>query len=160
MTALCSTALLSSVLGRQAAQNDDLALPLARVAGEWVGTDSATGTTQYRIEIDRTGSGYIGLAAPRFPVMVWRVNSVTMLDGKLQLTLSRATTNTQSRSATLFSTNCWATRVLEMQMRVTDGEEKEIMPLTAERILLRDVRELRELDERIRRIAANAALLK
>lgn len=79
---------------------------------------------------------------------------------EIAVTLSRATTNTQSRSATLFSTNCWATRVLEMQMRVTDGEEKEIMPLTAERILLRDVRELRELDERIRRIAANAALLK
>jgi hypothetical protein len=92
--------------------------------------------------------------------MVWRVNSVKMLDGRLRLTLSRATTNTQSRSATLFSTNCWATRVLEMQMMVTDGEEREIVPLTAQRILLREVRELRELDARIRRIAANAGLLK
>jgi hypothetical protein len=121
------------------------------IAGIWTGVDTATGSAYYRMEVDRDGNGFIGMAAPRFPVELWNIRAIQVSGGSVfTVSLAGATTNTQARTATIRATNYFVTEVLELRMTLVEDAFNGRVPVAAQKVLLRRESELRSLDQDIR----------
>ena len=129
---------------------------LPPMVGTWTGVDTATGTAYYRLEVGASGTGILAMAANRFPVDCWKIESIRSNEpGVFELSLAPVSDGTQKRAATITVKRYWATTTLELQMSLIGDGKPARIPDAARRVLLRAADDIRQLDRLIERAKEN-----
>ena len=129
---------------------------LTRIVGTWTGVDTSSGCAYYRVEVGASGTGILAMAANRFPVDCWKIESIRSDEpGVFDLSLLPKTEGTQKRTATITVKQYWATTTLELQMSLIGDSKPASIPDAARRVLLRAADDIRQLDRLIERAKAN-----